>query len=58
MGFWCNWKHSRLLSYLIDNQINMEPYSRNIISGGDNNGETLTDNADGNSVGIARAARE
>lgn len=36
----------------------MEPYSRNIISGGDNNGETLTDNADGNSVGIARAARE
>ena len=48
MGFWCNWKHSRLLSYLIDNQINMEPYSRNIISGGDNNGETLTDNADGN----------
>lgn len=30
----------------------MEPSSRNIRSGDDNNGEPLTDNADGNSVGI------
>ena len=30
----------------------MEPNSGNIISGDDNNGESLTDNADGNSVGI------
>lgn len=30
----------------------MEPSSRNIRSGDDDNGESLTDNADGNSVGI------
>lgn len=29
-----------------------EPYSRNIISGEDNIGETLTDNADGNTEGM------
>ena len=30
----------------------MEPSSRNIRSGDDDIGESLTDNADGNSVGI------
>ena len=30
----------------------MEPYYRNIISGEDDNVESLTDNADGNDVGM------
>lgn len=37
----------------------MEPYYRNIISGEDDNVETLTGNADGNDVGMEYpAARE
>ena len=35
-----------------NNFIQMEPNNGNIISGDDDNGESLTDNADGNSVGI------
>lgn len=42
-----------------NNFIQMEPSNGNIISGGDNNVESLTDNADGNDVGIEiQAARE
>ena len=36
----------------------MEPDNRNIISGDDDNVETLTDNADGNDVGIDNSSRE
>ena len=36
----------------------MEPDNRNIISGDDDNVETLTGNADGNDVGIDNSSRE
>ena len=58
MSLWCNWLAQLSFCYLIEDQINTEPCSRNITSGGDDNGKSLTDNADGNSVGIERAARE
>lgn len=36
----------------------MEPCYRNIISGEDDNVETLTGNADGNDVGMEQSSRE
>lgn len=36
----------------------MEPYYRNIISGWNDNVESLTGNADGNDVGMVKSSRE
>lgn len=36
----------------------MEPNIGNFISGGDDNGELLTDNADDNAVGMEKSSRE
>lgn len=46
---WCN-SSTTVFSWLAI--IKLEPSNGNIISGDDDNGESLTDNADGNSVGI------